>query len=307
MVRAVDEQHAHALHRRAGELAVRHRLLDALVDRGPEALRDDAADDLVHELVADVPLERLEDDVAVAELAAAAGLLLVAGVGSRDSARIVSRYGTRGGCSSTSMPKRRLARSSATSTCIWLMPERISSPVCWSRRSRSVGVLLGQAPDGLRHLLLVALRLGVIAKLITGSGEAEVDRPFDATSLSSSRSPVCASFSLATAPMSPAPNSLAAVCSLPCSSSSEPIRSLPLDRALTSVESPPTEPSSDAEEVDPPANGSAIVLNTNAAVPAPSTGTGGAPFFAGEGTPSTIRSSSACVPRFFVATPQATG
>ena len=31
------------------------------------------------------------------------------------------------------------------------------------------------------------------------------------------------------------------------------------------------------------------------------------PVFAGEGTPSTIRSSSACVPRFFVATPQATG
>ena len=50
---------------------------------GPEALRDDAADDLVHELVAGVALERLEDDVAVAELAAAAGLLLVAAVAAR--------------------------------------------------------------------------------------------------------------------------------------------------------------------------------------------------------------------------------
>ena len=47
--------HADALHRRAGELAVLHRLLDALVDRRPEALRDHAADDLVDELVLDLP------------------------------------------------------------------------------------------------------------------------------------------------------------------------------------------------------------------------------------------------------------
>ena len=83
MVRAVDEQHAHALHRRAGELAVHHRLLDPLVDRRPEALRDDAADDLVDELVAGVALDRLEHDVAVAELPAPAGLLLVAALGAR--------------------------------------------------------------------------------------------------------------------------------------------------------------------------------------------------------------------------------
>ena len=55
-----------------------------------------------------------------------------------------------------------------------------------------------------------------------------------------------------------------------------------------------------------PENGSAIVLNTKAAVAAPSTSIG-APFFAGEGTPSTSRSRRARVPRFFVATPQATG
>ena len=60
-----------------------HRLLDPLVHRRAEALRDHAADDLVHELVPLVALERLEDDRAVAELAAAAGLLLVARVGAR--------------------------------------------------------------------------------------------------------------------------------------------------------------------------------------------------------------------------------
>ena len=62
---------------------MRHRLLDALVDRRPEALRDHAADDLVDELVADVALDRLDHDVAVAELAAAAGLLLVAALRAR--------------------------------------------------------------------------------------------------------------------------------------------------------------------------------------------------------------------------------
>jgi hypothetical protein len=57
---------------------VLHRLLDPLVDGGPVALRDDAADNLVDELVALVAVDRLQHDLAVAELAAAAGLLLVA-------------------------------------------------------------------------------------------------------------------------------------------------------------------------------------------------------------------------------------
>src|SRR5207244_8077214 len=47
-------------------------------DGGPEALRNDAADDLVDELVALVAVEGLEDDDAVAELASSSGLLLVA-------------------------------------------------------------------------------------------------------------------------------------------------------------------------------------------------------------------------------------
>src|SRR5262249_6572764 len=83
VVRAVDEPDAHPLNGRAGELAVEHRLLDALVDRRTEALRNDAADDLVDELVALVAVERLEDDHAIARLAAAAGLLLVAALRAR--------------------------------------------------------------------------------------------------------------------------------------------------------------------------------------------------------------------------------
>src|SRR5206468_10813059 len=52
-------------------------------DGGAEALRDDAADDLVHELVALVSLHRLEHDVRVAELSTTARLLLVAALRAR--------------------------------------------------------------------------------------------------------------------------------------------------------------------------------------------------------------------------------
>src|ERR687886_726750 len=57
----------------------------------------------------------------------------------RASLRIVSRYGTRGWCRSTSTPKRRRSRSTATSTWICDSPERSCSPVCGSRRRTSVG------------------------------------------------------------------------------------------------------------------------------------------------------------------------
>src|SRR5262249_4110190 len=82
VVRAVDELDTHALHGRAGELPAVHRLLDALVHRRTEPLRDDAADDLVDELVLRLRGRR-DDDVAVAELPAAPGLLLVAAMRAR--------------------------------------------------------------------------------------------------------------------------------------------------------------------------------------------------------------------------------
>ena len=73
VVGAVEEPHAHALHRVAGDGAVLHRLAHALLDRRDEARRDDAALDLVDELEASPPLGSGSiDDVAVAELAAAA-------------------------------------------------------------------------------------------------------------------------------------------------------------------------------------------------------------------------------------------
>ena len=80
MVLAVDQPHPEVDHRVAGVVAVRRRLDDALLDRRPEVERDGAAEDLVLELELLAARQRLEDDLAVGELAAAAGLLLVAAV-----------------------------------------------------------------------------------------------------------------------------------------------------------------------------------------------------------------------------------
>src|SRR5437763_1759338 len=104
--------------------------------------------------------------------------------------------------------------------------------------------------------------------------------------------------------MSPAPNSLADSWSLPCRTSSWPTRSLLWERVLTTVESELSVPASTRKRLIRPAKGSATALKTKAAVPAPSTSIAGGRF-AGAGIPSTRTSSSAVVPRFFVAPPLA--
>src|SRR5512138_2735299 len=78
VVAAVEDLDLEVDHRVAGEHAARHGLLDALLDRVDELLRDDAADGLVRELEALARLLRDEAQPAVAVLAAAAGLADVA-------------------------------------------------------------------------------------------------------------------------------------------------------------------------------------------------------------------------------------
>ena len=174
MVRAVDEQDAHALDGRARELAVRHRLLDPLVDRRPEALRDDAADDLVHELVADVALHRLEHDVAVAELAAPARLLLVAGVCPRFRAdRLEVRHA------------RRVQLDVHPEAALDAFERDLDVHLAHAREDLLAGLLVAAEPEGriflgepadrARHLLLVALRLRRHGEAHHRLGEAEVD------------------------------------------------------------------------------------------------------------------------------------
>ena len=67
-------------HRVAGEVAAHARVLDALLDRRNELPRNRAAEDVVDELEIGAARQRLDLDLAVAELAVAAGLLLVAAV-----------------------------------------------------------------------------------------------------------------------------------------------------------------------------------------------------------------------------------
>ncbi len=80
MVGAVEHGHLDVLDRVAGDDTGLHRLDDALLDRRDEAVGDHAALDRVDELEAAAGRQRLDLDVAVAELPAPAGLLLVAAV-----------------------------------------------------------------------------------------------------------------------------------------------------------------------------------------------------------------------------------
>ena len=125
-------------------------------------------------------------------------------------------------------------------------------------------VLLVQAPQALATLSSSPFVFGVTAKLITGSGKPSFGSS-TSSSWSASRSPVCTSFSFATAPMSPAPNASARSWSLPCSSSSAPMRSFALSRAFDERRVGRDRARETRKSVIRPANGSATVLKTNAA------------------------------------------
>ncbi len=80
MVRAVEHRHAEVDHRVARKVAADARLLDPLLHGGDELPGNGAAENVVHELEVGAARERLHLDLAVAELAVAAGLFLVAAV-----------------------------------------------------------------------------------------------------------------------------------------------------------------------------------------------------------------------------------
>ena len=160
VVAAVEEPHAHALDREAGDRAVGHRVDDALLHRRDEPVRDHAALDRVDELEGPVA-QRLDLDVAVAELTAPAGLLLVAAVRLGAARGSSPGTGTRGGLRSTSAPKRAFSRSTTTSTCICDSPATICSPVCWSRCRSIVGSSSCRRRSAGEDLVLVALGLGL--------------------------------------------------------------------------------------------------------------------------------------------------
>ena len=163
--------------------------------------------------------------------------------------RIASRYGTRGGCVTTSTPKRRLRRSSVTSTCICERPSTSISPVRSSRRTSSVGSSSCRRRSDVPSFSSSPLRAGSTATDTTGAGSA-TGSTTTSRSWSSSRSPVCTSLSFATAPISPGPSSVTGWCSLPCTSSSAAKRSLPRVRVSISVRVARDVPGEDAEQAE---------------------------------------------------------
>ena len=80
MVGAVEHGDAEVDHRIAGQIAAGPRVLDPLLDRRHELARNRPAEDVVDELEVGAAAQRLDADLAVAELPVAAGLLLVAPV-----------------------------------------------------------------------------------------------------------------------------------------------------------------------------------------------------------------------------------
>ena len=78
MIGAVVEDDFEVHHRIAGEIAARGRVLDSLFDGGNEVPGNGAAEDIVDELELGAARERFHLDLAIAELAMAAGLFLVA-------------------------------------------------------------------------------------------------------------------------------------------------------------------------------------------------------------------------------------
>ena len=90
MIRAVGDGDPEIDDRVTGEVAAHPRVLDPLFDGRHELAWDRAAEDVVDELEIGSARQRLHSDLAVAELAVAAGLLLVTPVGSV-AAVIVSR------------------------------------------------------------------------------------------------------------------------------------------------------------------------------------------------------------------------
>ena len=80
VIRAVEDRRLEVHHRVAGEEPAHPRFLDALLDGRHVLARDRAAEDVVDELEIAAARQRLDPDLAVAELSVAAGLLLVASV-----------------------------------------------------------------------------------------------------------------------------------------------------------------------------------------------------------------------------------
>ena len=162
VVRAEGERDLDVDHRVAGEHAVRQRVLDALLDRGDELARHDAALDRVDELEALARLLRLDLEARRGRTGPCRPTGGRTCLRRRDTAlRIVSRYATCGLPTLASTPNSRFMRSTMISRCSSPMPEMMVWPLSSSVLHAERRVFLGQAAEGDAHLLLVGLGLGL--------------------------------------------------------------------------------------------------------------------------------------------------
>ena len=178
MVLAVDERDAHVDHRVAGLDAVRERLLAALLDRGDELGRDRAALDLVDEVEA-LAGSRLEVDVDDAVLARAAGL-------AHELALDLPGLAAHGlAVGDLRLADRRLDAELAPHAVDEHLEVKLAHAGDLGLAGLLVGldlerrVLLGEAAECDRHLLLVGLRLRLDGDLDDRLGEddlLELDR-----------------------------------------------------------------------------------------------------------------------------------
>ena len=208
--------------------------------------------------------QRLELHLAVAELAVAARLLLVAAV---RLDRRVDRLAVR--------DPRQLQRHLDAEAALQLRDRDLDVRLPLAGEQQLLGLRVAGVADGRvfflqpvqrrADLLLVAAALRLDRVRDDRLGERD-RRHLIVDALSASTSLVCVSFSLATAPRSPALISGTFVCVLPCSSEqmAEPLGRVPAS-ALCTVESALSVPESTRNIVMRPANGSATVFQTNAA------------------------------------------
>ena len=256
----------------AVDAAVAHRLLDALLDRGDELAGDRPADDLVDELEAGPAVEGLDPQPRHAELAVAAGLLLVLalGLGLAGDGLAVGDPDVLG----VDVARRTCAarRSRATARCVSPVP---CSSVWWVsslRSSTSAGSSSWQPLEGRAQLVVVGLGAG-----LDGDGE---DRR--AAARPAARARAC--------PWAPAcrrcrcwpawpprrcrrpRTSVTGTCSLPRRWNRPWRRSSAPVRGFTSCSSAFTVPDSTLNSESWPTYGSAIVLNTKASGWPPASG-----------------------------------
>ena len=263
MVRTVEHRHAEIHHGEAGEIAAHACFLDALFDGRNELSRNRAAEDVVDELEVRSARQRLHLDLAVAELPVAAGLLLVPAVRLRCS---LDRLAVRNA--------RRLQVDVDAEPALELRDRDFDVQLSLTREQQLFGLRIAAVADG-RVLFLepVHRRADLVFVAAASSARSRTTAPAPDTSRPgrppgrtcrrACRWSACPSTSARRRGRRPC-SSGTFVCVFPCSSTTWPRRSGVSRVLLCTVESVLSTPDMTRNIVMRPANGSAMVFQTNA-------------------------------------------